>query len=121
LSGSDGFAGQWRDMSYLQRHAEMTLKLDSQALHISYPNGEQYIDATFNGVDTAVYGPRAPEGMTYTAQLVGNREILTLAKRNGKAHLQGSLELSEDGRVITESWWSPDRPTDKGRFVYEKK
>jgi hypothetical protein len=121
MSGSNDFAGQWRDTSYLQRHAEMTLRLDSQALHITYPNDGLYIDARFDGVDTAVHGPHAQEGMTYTAQVVGHREIRTLEKRNGKDDIQGSLELSEDGRAITESWWSPDRPTDKGRFVYEKK
>jgi hypothetical protein len=28
LSGSNDFAGQWQDTSYLQRHADMTLRLD---------------------------------------------------------------------------------------------
>jgi hypothetical protein len=121
MSGSNGFAGQWRDPSYLQRHAEMTLRLDSQALHISYPNVGQSIDAPLNGVDAAVHRPHAPEGMTFTVRLVGQREILTLTKRNGKALTQGSLELSGDGRIITESWWNPDQPTGKGTLVYEKK
>jgi hypothetical protein len=31
-----------------------------------------------------------------------------------------SLKLSDDG-FITDSWWNPDHPTDKGVFVYEKK
>src|SRR5437588_8434394 len=30
MSGSNDFAGQWQDTSYLQRHAEMTLGLDRQ-------------------------------------------------------------------------------------------
>jgi hypothetical protein len=98
----------------------MTLRLDSQTLHIGYSSAGQYIDAPLDGVDAAVHGPHAPEGMTYSVRLAGRREILTLAKRNGKPLIQGSLELSGDGRVITESWWNPDRPTDKGVFVYEK-
>jgi hypothetical protein len=121
ISGFNDFAGQWRDPSYLQRHADMTLRLDSQALHIGYPSAGQYIDAPFNGVDAAVHGPHAPAGITYTARLVGQREILTLAKRNGKALIQSSLKLSGDGRVITESWWNPDQPTGKGTLVYERK
>ena len=120
ISGSNDFAGQWRDPSYLERHADMTLRLDSQTLHIGYSSAGQYIDAPLDGVDAAVHGPHAPEGMTYSVRLAGRREILTLAKRNGKPLIQGSLELSGDGRVITESWWNPDRPTDKGVFVYEK-
>jgi len=121
ISGSNDFAGQWRNTRYLQQHADLTLRLDSKTLHISYPSAGQYVDAPFDGVDAAVHGPHAPEGMTYTARLVGRREIHTLTKRNGKALTQGSLELSDDGRVITESWWNPGQPTDKGTFVYEKK
>ena len=45
LSGPDGFAGRWRDTSYLQQHADMTLRLDSQALHIGYPSAGQQIEA----------------------------------------------------------------------------
>lgn len=121
ISGSNDFAGQWRDTSYLQRHADMTLRLDNQALHISYPSAGQYVDAPLNGGEAAVHGPHAPEGTTYTARLVGQRKILTVTKRNGKISLQGSFELSDDGKVITESWWSPSQPAGKGTFVYERK
>jgi hypothetical protein len=121
MSGSNDFAGQWRDGSFLQRHADMTLSLDSQTLHISYPSAGQYIDAPLSGVDAAVRGPHAPEGTTYAVQTIRRREIFTLTKRNGKAVTQESLELSNDGRVITDSWWNPDRPADKGTLVYEKK
>jgi len=120
ISGSDGFAGQWRDTGYLQRRAEMTLRLDNQALHISYPNARQYIDLLFNGADTAVRGPLAPDGTTYAVRRAGRREILSLTKRNGTVLTHGALELSKDGRIITDSWWNPDRPADKGTLVYEK-
>jgi hypothetical protein len=121
MSGSDDFAGQWRDTSYLQQHTDMTLRLDNQALHIAYPSAGLYIDAPLDGVDTAVHGPRTEEGTTYSARSVGRREIRSLTKRNGKVLTQGSLKLSNDGRIITESWWNPDRPTGKGTLVYEKK
>jgi hypothetical protein len=121
MSGSNDFAGQWRDTSYLQRHSDMTLRLDSQTLHIGYPSAGQYVDAPLDGVDAAVQGPHAPEGTTYSARLIGGREIFTLTKRDGKVLTQESLKLSNDGRDITYSWWNPDRPTDKGTFVCEKK
>jgi hypothetical protein len=120
VSGSNDFAGQWQDTSYLQRHADMTLGLDSQALHIGYPSAGQYIDAPFDGVYSADHGPNAPEGMSHTARLVGKREIVTLAKRDGKVLTQDSLKLSNDGRVIIDTWWNPDRPNDKGTLIYEK-
>jgi hypothetical protein len=121
MSGFNDFAGQWRDPSYIQQHADLTLRLDSQTLHISYPSAGQYFDAPFDGVDAAMHGPHAPEGVTYSVRLVGRQEISILTKRNGKPLTQGSLDLSDDGRVITESWWTPDQPADKGTFVYEKK
>jgi hypothetical protein len=120
ISGSNGFAGQWQDTSYLQRHADLTLRLDGQTFHLSYSSAGQYVDVTFGGTDAPVYGAHAPEGMTYSAWLAGRRKILTLTKRNGEASTQGSFELSDDGRVITESWWNPGQRTDKGVLVYEK-
>jgi hypothetical protein len=121
LSGSDDFAGQWLDTSYLQQHADMTLRLDNQALHIDYPNAGQHIDAPLNGVDAALQGPHAPEGTTRTVQPAGNREFLIVTKRYGKVFSQGSLKLGNDGSIITDSWWNPDHPSNKGVFVYEKK
>lgn len=120
LSGSEGFAGQWRDTSYLQQHADMTLRLDNQTLHIGYPNVGQQIDAPFDGVDTAVRGPRVLEGSTFAVRPAGKREFRTVTKRQGKLFSQGTLELSNDGRVITNSWWNPSQPADKGSLVYEK-
>jgi hypothetical protein len=121
MSGSNDFAGQWRDGSFLQRHADMTLTFDSRTLHIGYPSAGQYVDAPIDGVDAAVHGAHAPEGVTYSVRLAGRREISILTKRNGKPLTQESLELSDDGRVITYSWWDPARPADKGAFVYERK
>ena len=99
----------------------MTLILDKQALHIDYPSAGQHIDTPLDGVEAAVRGPRALEGTTYAVRLAGNREFLMVTKRHGKVFSQGSLELSQDGRIITDSWWNPDRPTNKGTFVYERK
>jgi hypothetical protein len=120
ISGSNGFAGQWRDTTYLGEHAEITLKLDKQTLHIVYSSAGQSIDAPLDGVDTTVRGPHVPRGHTYAVRPAGPREFLTLSKRDGKTILQGSLELSGDGRSVTESWWEPGHPADKGFLVYEK-
>jgi hypothetical protein len=119
LSGSNGFAGQWRDTRYLRQHADMTLRLDNQALHMDYPSAGQSIDAPLNGIEAPVHGTL--DGLTYSARVAGRRELLYLTKRNGKVFTQGSLKLSRDGGTIIDTWWNPDRPTDKGTLVYEKK
>ena len=120
LSGSDGFAGQWRDTSYLQQHADMTLRLDNQTLHIGYPGTGQYIDAPFDGANVGMHGPHVLEGSTFAVRSAGIRKFLTTTSRQGKLFNQGTLELSDDGRVVTDSWWNPNRPDDKGVLVYEK-
>lgn len=121
LSGSNDFTGQWRDMSYLLRHTDMSIRVDGQTLHIGYTSAGQYVDAPLDGVDAAMHGTHAPQGTTYAVRLGGRRKFLYLTKRNGKVLTQGSLELSGDGRVITESWWNPDQPSGRGTLVYEKK
>ena len=121
ISSSNDFAGEWKDRSFLQPPPELALRLDSQDLHITYPSVGNYVDAPLNGADAAVQGPLAPAGVTYSVQLAGRREISILTRRNGKPLKQGSLELSGDGRVITESWWAPGHPAEKSTFVYEKK
>ena len=83
-------------------------------------NTGQYVDAPFNGADVPVHGPHGSEGLTYSARLAGRYEILISSKHNGKPLDQTSLKLSSDGRVITQSWWDPSRPNDKGTLVYEK-
>lgn len=119
LSGSSDFTGQWLDMSDIHQHAIMTLRIDNQAMHISFPNAGQYIDAPLDGVDAVVHGYN-PNGTTYGARFAGGCELLFLTKSNGKVFSQGSLKLSADGRDIIDTWWNPDRPYDKGVFVYEK-
>jgi hypothetical protein len=120
MSGSSGFAGQWRDTTYLQRHADLTLRLDNQYLHIGYPISGQYVDALLNGSDTAVYGPHAVPGVTYAVRSAGEREFLILGKRNGRVLDQESLVLSEDGKVLTDSFWNPDKPAAKATLAYER-
>lgn len=119
MSGSNDFAGRWLDTSFLQRYADLTIKLDGEYLHIGYPSAGQYVDVPLNGAEAAMHGPAA--GITYAVRRAGRRGFLILGKRNGKVVTQGALELSDDGRSMTKSWWNPDKPADKASLVYEKK
>lgn len=49
-----------------------------------------------------MYGPHALAGTTYVVRRAGPREFLILGKRNGKTFNHESLELSDDGSVITD-------------------
>jgi hypothetical protein len=121
ISGSNDFAGEWKDTSFNYPPAELILSLDRQFLHISYPKLGNSVDAPLNGTDAAVHGLLAPEGMTYSVRLVGPREISILKKRDGEPVNRGSFKLSDDGKIVTESWWTPDRLGEKSTYVYERK
>jgi hypothetical protein len=121
ISGSNDFAGEWKATSAILPAPELTLRLDSRYLHISYPNRGQDVDVPLNGADATVHGPLAPEGVTYSLRLVGRREISVEKKRDGVPFNLGSLKLSDDGKIVTESWWTPDRLGEKSTYVYERK
>ena len=120
VSGSNDFAGQWQDISSFYRHSEMTLRLDNQYLHIGYPKADEYVDAPLSGAETVMSGPHAAVGMTYEIRWAGQRNLLIRCRHDGKPFNQVNLKLSDDGRVITNSWWESARPTDKDTLVYEK-
>jgi len=69
--GGNDFAGQWLDTIYLQQHADMTLRLGNQTLHIDYPSAGQHIDAPLDGVEAAVRGSYA-DGTTFAHALLGD-------------------------------------------------
>jgi len=119
-TGSNDFAGEWKDVHFQQSGPELTLRLDRQFLHISYPNSGSYVDAPLTGDDAPEHGVHTLDGVTYAVRIGGPRQIFILVKRDGKALTQSSLELSGDGRVITESQWTPGHPADKGTLVYER-
>jgi hypothetical protein len=120
ISGSNDFAGQWMDTSFLQPPSELTVRLDAQYLHINYPSLGNSVDAPLNGSDASMQGRLAPDGVTYSVHLVGQGEISILKKRNGEPSNWGSLKLSDDGKVLIESWWVPSRLGDKSTFVYDR-
>jgi hypothetical protein len=107
-------------MAGFQQHADMTLRLDNHTLHIDYPRADQHIDAPLNGVEAAVRGLHVQEGATLAVRSARYREFHIVTKLNGKVFTQGSMKLSNDGRIIATSSWNPDRPADKKMLVYDR-
>ena len=120
MSGSYDFVGQWRDTRFLQWDAQLTLRLDSQYLHIGYPSAGQYVDAPLSGADSVVYGRDASKRVTFAVRRTGQREFFILGKNSGKPFRRQTLELSADGRVVTVSWLDSDEQSAKTTLVFEK-
>ncbi len=120
VSGFNDFSGEWRDTNFLQRRAQMKLRIDSRYLHLGYPSAGEYVDAPLDGADAEMKGPGALVGTTYSVLAGGRRELLMLGKRDGKSFTQDLLKLSDDRRVIIDTWVNPAQTTDKGTLVYER-
>ena len=119
-SGSNGFAGGWRDTRRMESKPLLQLALNKRSLHIAFSEIGQYIDAPLDGSDAPVHGPGAPQGLTVAITPHGPQEFLTLQKVGGKIIHQGSLRLSADGRTLVEEYWHPSAPDQKATLVYEK-
>ena len=119
IAGSNGFAGRWRDSSFLQRHAGLTLRLDRQYLHIGSSNAG--VDAPLNGTEVAPHGPNSIAGMTYSVRQKGAREFVIQARLNGKEVRREFLTLSDSGKTITDFWSNSLQPTATATLVYEKR
>jgi hypothetical protein len=120
ISGTDSFEGKWRDMSYLEKHAELTLKLDERTLQIGYPNAGQWVNAPLDGTDAPVQGPHAPKGLSFSVRAGGSRLFSIINTRNGKTILNERLELSADGATVTDLWWGTEKSSGTGKLVYER-
>ncbi len=120
MSGSNDFAGQWQNATPLQRDAELTLRVDGEFLHIGYPRAGQFVDVPLSGAEATVYGSNASAGVTFAVQKVGERRYLIVGKVNGKPYKRETLELSNDGRIVTVSWSNADKPIPNATLIYEK-
>jgi hypothetical protein len=119
-SGSTGFAGGWRNVNPLEGiPSTRQIVLKGHALHESYPGG-QYADVTLDGADAALHGPGVSAGVSIALRERSPRELSSTTKQKGQVVNVGYWRISAEGRSLTESYWSPDRPDEKAVLVYEK-
>jgi hypothetical protein len=120
-SGSTGFEGGWRSVNPLEREPSIwQINLDNRRFHYDFPERNQYADVPFEGTDTPVHGPGVPAGVSIALKERGPRDFSMTKKLNGQVLDVGYLQITPDGRSLTESYWSPEGPDEKAVLVYEK-
>lgn len=120
-SGSNGFAGGWKDVNPLDGSAlTWEISAGKKAVHFSYPDREIHADALLDGTDTAFQGQLASPGWTIAVVKRGPREFDLTNKMHGTVARVGYWRISDDGRSLTESYWVPGRSNDKLTRVYDK-
>jgi len=120
-SGSDGFAGKWRNLNPLNGRAPiLQLSIGSNALHYTFPETEIQVDAFLDGTDADIHGPLVSQGTTIALRERGPRELSSTTKENGRVVSVGSWQISADGRLLTTAYWAPSKPSNKEVLVYDK-
>ena len=100
---------EWADSNKMKR-----------ALHYAFPEIGQYADPMLDGSDATVHGTGVPTGSTLAIRQLGTQELFMTKKLNGRTLNAGSLRVSADGRILTETYWRPEAPDVKAVLVYEK-
>jgi len=121
LSGDKGLAGAWRDTKPLELRPQfLQIRLGLRTLRFAYPQARQITELTLDGADAPVRSPSIASGFTMAIRPQGDREFATTFKSSGRIIHQGTLELSADGRTLTDTWWRPGQPDRKTVLVYQK-
>jgi hypothetical protein len=121
VSGSTGFAGGWRNTNPLVHVPPIwQIRLGNHRLQYAFPGRSQYADVALDGSDATVRGTGTPVGSSIAFKELSPRDLSMTKKLDGQVLSIGYLQITADGRSLTESYWSPERPNEKAVLVYEK-
>ncbi|MGC1832428.1 MAG: hypothetical protein WA714_05145, partial [Candidatus Acidiferrales bacterium] len=68
----------------------------------------------------AVQSPMSPPGMTTAYWLAGPRKMTFEIKSGDRTSSLGTLEVSEDGKILTRTTWTPGKEDEKRVIILEK-
>lgn len=122
ITGKEGLVGTWQSKNLeLSSPSAMIIAADgADGLAFSYPDFQLSFKVKLDGKDYPVAGPTVPPGAAASARKTGGRTIEMEFKKDGKAFSHDRMELSADGRTLTDSATVPgskDKPT---VAVYDK-
>jgi hypothetical protein len=121
ISGFNGFAGRWRDETFLQSRAQLVLRSDGQSLYIGYPAAGYFVDVPLDGSTSVVREHSGAMETSYSLIQTGPHEFRILAEPRGETVKQDLLQLSDDGRLLTDYSSDLGKLAIRAKLVYGKK
>lgn len=122
LSGGPGLVGKWKYVEFTSfPPREFTIAITQDQIGWTVAALKQVISGKMDGQPVAVAGPRVPDGLTYSFQLVNRWKISYDIKLKDKSMAEGELLVSPDANVLTNTSWVPGKETEKVVDVYVKK
>ncbi|HEY4305506.1 MAG TPA: hypothetical protein VGM82_13600 [Gemmatimonadaceae bacterium] len=116
-----GFAGTWKSTKTQSSSGEsFDLVITGDRIKWSWPAYKRHIDGKMDGSEIHIAGATATPGMIFMMRKAGATKITYAVKGDGKSLAEGMLELSADGKTLTDTEWAPAKPTEKAIAVYTK-
>lgn len=115
VSGSKGLNGSWRSTK-VNVSAPETLQIAADGpdgIVITNPSYQMTIKAKFDGKEYPAAGPTLPSGVTVSVKQPDPRTVEVIYKKDGKAVETSRMQLSADGKTMTETMTlagSKDKP-----------
>jgi hypothetical protein len=121
VSGSSGFAGQWRETKPLESLSPtVVLILNYSAFHFENSEVGQFSDSRAGDPPSPIRGANQPDGFARSVEIPGPRQLQTEDTFDGRVIRRTSWKVSDDGHTLYEESWTPESPAQKDLLVYQK-
>ena len=114
-----GFAGTWKSTKTESSTSEsFGLSVIGDRIKWEWPAYKQSLDGKMDGSDIPVTGAAASAGTTFAIRKISATKLSYTARIGRKVLGKGTLELSADGKTLTDTSWTPAKPKEKASAVY---
>jgi hypothetical protein len=116
-----GFAGTWKSTKTESSSGEsFVLAVNGDRIKWDWPAYKRSVDGNMDGSAIPFTGAAATPGMTFAVRKLSSTKLSYTVRGDGKTLGEGTLELSADGKMLTDTGWTPAKPNEKTTAVYTK-
>lgn len=121
LSGGPGLEGTWKMVKRIEEPDTLTIAFPVSGQMYMYvdPIDNTWVGPT-DGTFMEVQSPMSPPGMTTAYWVAGPRKMTFEIKLGDRTASLGTLEVSEDGKILSRTTWTPGKEEEKRVIILEK-
>jgi hypothetical protein len=121
VSGGPGLEGTWKLVKRIEEPDTLTIAFPVPGQMYMYvdPIDNTWVGPT-DGTFMAVQSPMSPPGITTAYLVAGPRKMTFEIKSGDKTTSLGTLEVSEDGKILTRTTWPPGKEDEKRVIILDK-
>lgn len=116
-----GLEGTWKVVKSVADPDIVTLAFPVPGQMYFYldPDGATWAGPT-DGTFMAVHSTMSPPGLSWAYRVVNPRKMSLEFQREGRIFTVGTMDVSEDGKTLTRTLWSPGKEDQKNVLVMDK-